>query len=108
MMWLGYDGFIYLRGDDILGHVYFQRRGTSMYAFSAAVNPELRGKGHAVTMIMDCLAYASQVPGVTQARVGRGQSEYNSRLLARIKARESEFGWQVDSDGWVKFCAGSR
>lgn len=103
MMWLGYDGFLYLRGDHVLGHVYFQRRGSSMYAFSAAVDPELRGKGYAVMMIMDCLAYASQLPGITQARVGRGNSEYNSRLLARIRTHEARLGWKVDADGWVAF-----
>lgn len=102
---LAYEGMIYSRGSSVLGHVFFQRRQESVFAFSTAVHRSVDGQGYSVVMLLDFLAYASRLSGITRARVGRGQNNVTSRLLARLKARETLLGWQVDADGWVTFAS---
>ena len=67
---LGYDGLLYLRRDDIVGHVFFQRNGMDLCAFSASVSECSRGGKFWATVLMEFVAFASQLPDVTRARVG--------------------------------------
>lgn len=108
MLALGYDGIVYPKGDTILGHVFFQRRGREVHGFSTAVGDEFDGKGHSVVMMLDYLAYAAQLRGVVRARAGRGQNTVTRRLLERIKTHEDRLGWRVDADGWVTFAPASE
>jgi hypothetical protein len=104
MVWLGYDGIVYPHGQDsIMGHVFFQRRGTALHAFSMAVNWQFGGGGHGAIFLLDFIAYASRLPGISRARAGRGTDS----LFSRIKRLEEKLGWRV-SDGWVTFSAGEK
>lgn len=100
---LGYDGFVYEKDAAIMGHVFFQRRGSALHAFSGAVDDPFGGRGYAVVMLFDCVAYASRLPGVDRARVGAGWNNINRRFLDRLKKREAQLGWRVEPDGWVTF-----
>jgi hypothetical protein len=99
----GYDGLVYLDGDDVVGHVFFQRRGPALYGFSTAVNEPFDGAGYSVVIMLDYVTYASQVPGIARARVGRGQNNTTRRFLQRLKKHERRLAWHVDADGWVTF-----
>ena len=103
MFALGYDGLIYLDGGAVVGHVFFQRRGPELHAFSTAVGPPFEGAGYSVVMLLDFVTHASQAPGVQRARVGRGQNNVTRRFLQRLKAHETALGWRVSLDGWVLF-----
>lgn len=103
IMGLGYDGLVYPQRDAVLGHAFYQRRGNALYGFSTAVDESLDGHGYSVVMMLDYLAFASQTPNITKARVGRGQNNVTRRLLARIKKHEGQLGWHVSEDGWVTF-----
>ena len=103
MFALRYDGLIYFDAGAVAGHVFFQRRGPELHGFSTAVNPPFDRGGYSVVMVLDFVAYASQVHGVRRARVGRGQNNVTKRFLQRLKAHETALGWQVDLDGWVHF-----
>ena len=105
MFALRYDGLIYLDAGAVAGHVFFQRRGPELHAFSTAVGPPFDRGGYSVVMLLHFVAYASQVPGVRRARIGRGQNNVTRRFLQRLKAQETALGWQVDLDGWVHFAA---
>jgi len=76
-----------------------------IYVDAGAVGPPFDRGGYSVVMLLDFVAYASQVPGVRRARIGRGQNNVTRRFLQRLKAQETALGWQVDLDGWVHFAA---
>jgi hypothetical protein len=104
---IGYDGIVYSQAETIVGHVFFQRRGTALHGFSTAVDRALDGDGHSVVMMLDYVAYGAQLPGITRARVGTGRNNAARRLLARIKKHERNLGWRVGDDGWVTFSRGA-
>ncbi|PYR58886.1 MAG: hypothetical protein DMF85_09425 [Acidobacteria bacterium] len=83
---VGYDGLIYARGGRIVG-----------------VPEGLEGGGYAAVMLLDFVAHAAHVPGITRARVGRGRNNITRRLLARLKRHADALGWQIGDDGWVTF-----
>jgi hypothetical protein len=100
---LKYDGLVYLHDDTIVGHVFFQRHGSRLHGFSTAVHDGFEGGGHSVVMMLDFVAYAAGTPGITAARVGRGQNNTTRRLLSRLERHADALGWGVDEDGWVTF-----
>jgi hypothetical protein len=100
---LGYDGLIYASGDTILAHVFYQRRRRALFGFSTAVDRSLVGQGLSALTVLDYVAFAAEHAGIERVRLGRGQNNLTRRLLARIKQRETELGWQVLNDGWVVF-----
>ena len=87
----------------VIGHVFFQRRGAAVYGFSTAVNASFDGHGYSVAIVLNYVTYASQMPGVVRARVGRGQNSVTKRFLQRLKKHERQLSWRVDPDGWVTF-----
>jgi hypothetical protein len=103
MFALGYDGLVYLRNEQVIGHVFFQRRGAHVHGFSTAVSEPFVGYGYSVVILTDYVAYASQLPGVDRARVGRGQNNVTYRFLQRLKKYEHQLAWHVGQDGWVTF-----
>lgn len=105
MLWRGYDGFIYPKGDIVLGHVFFQRHATKLHGFSVAVDESHVGQGLSVMMLLDFVAYAARSPGITGARVGTGQNTASRRLLATLKEHAGDLGWRVEEDGWITFKA---
>ncbi len=100
---LGYDGLVYRCDESILGHVFFQRRRDSIFVFSIAVNGSIENRGCSAVMLLDCLAFAFQTPGVCKMRIGRGQNNVTRRLLERVKKQEDSLGWSVHPNGWVLF-----
>ena len=100
---VGYDGLIYARGGRIVGHVFWQRHGAALHGFSTAVPEGLEGGGYAAVMLLDFVAHAAHLPGITRARVGRGRNNITRRLLARLKRHADALGWQIGDDGWVTF-----
>jgi len=98
---LGYDGLIYLTGDAVVGHVFFQRHGADVHGFSTAVSDGLDGHGYSVVMMMDYVSYALRLAGVARVRVGTGRNNVTRRFLERIKKHEAVLGWRVGEDGWV-------
>jgi RimJ/RimL family protein N-acetyltransferase len=103
---LGYDGLIYVKNGAMMGHVFYQRHGSSIHGFSTAISEPFAGKGYSVAMLLDFVAHAHNTPGVARVRVGAGQNNVTRRFLERIKRHESRLGWLVSLDGWVMF-AGS-
>jgi len=99
----GYDGLVYPQLDAIVGHVFFQRRGSALHGFSTAVDEAFDGEGYSVVMVLDYVAYGAQLPGITELRIGTGRNNTTRRLLARIKKHERHLGWRVSPDGWVRF-----
>jgi hypothetical protein len=100
---LGYEGLIFATAETVLGHVFFQRQGNALHAFSAAVAGPFNGKGYSTFMICDYLAYAAQSSGIAKARIGRGRNNLTRRILARINNHKQALGWHVADDGWVTF-----
>jgi hypothetical protein len=100
---LGYDGLLYERDGRIVGHVFFQRHGAALHAFSTAVDGTPEAAGFSVVMLLDFLAYASERPKIARARIGRGNNNTTRRLLERVRAYGDALGWRVDDDGWISF-----
>ena len=100
---LRYDGIIYLRGATVIGHVFYQRHGDTLHVFSTAVGDACQGRGYSRVMILDCVAYAAQRPGIVGARLGRERNALGWRQLRRIQEHEERLGWRGHADGWVRF-----
>jgi hypothetical protein len=103
MFALGYDGLIHLDAGTVVGHVFFQRRGADLHAFSTAVHPPFEGCGYSLVFLLDFVVYAAGRSDVRAARVGRGQNRVAQRFLERLRAHESALGCRVDADGWIRF-----
>ena len=103
LLFLGYEGLIYRDGPEILGHLFYQRRGDTAYCFSAGVAETLTGRGYATLMQLDFVALAVTLPGIRRARIGRRGSPVPRRALAAIHQHEERLGWRVDLDGWIDF-----
>lgn len=103
LLTLGYDGLLYITEGTVMGHLFFQRRGTALHAFSTAVAEWAGGHGYAAIMIVDFVAYASALPGIDRARVGAGRNGFTVRVLQRLEPHRERLGWRVTADGWVTF-----
>jgi len=100
---LGYDGLIFMDGDTVVGHIFYQRRGAEIHGFSVFVARELEGRAYGVVMAFDYVAFAVGEPGVKKARMGGGKNRVNRRLQLLLRKHEMRLGWHVDEDGWVTF-----
>jgi GNAT superfamily N-acetyltransferase len=103
MFGLGYDGLIYVDAGSVAAHVFFQRRGADLHAFSTAVHPPFDGCGYSMVILLDFVAYAAAQPDVRAARVGRGQNKIAQRFLEHLGTHAAVLGWSVGSDGWIRF-----
>ena len=103
LLMLGYDGLLYVDEGTVMGHVFFQRRGTALHGFSTAVAESAGGHGYSAVMLLDFIAYASALPGIDRARVGTGRTSASRRLLERLGRNQARLGWRVTADGWVTF-----
>jgi hypothetical protein len=65
----------------IMGHVFYQRHGSSIHGFSTAISEPFAGKGYSVAILLDFVAHADNTPGVARVRVGAGQTR--RRLVSR-------------------------
>jgi hypothetical protein len=102
---MGYDGLLYQREGEIVGHVFFQRHGADLCAFSSSISERYRGGKRWAIFLMDFVAFASQRADVTRARVGGGNHPITRGLVALIKPHVSGLGWRVSRDGWINFSA---
>jgi len=100
---LGYDGLVYERGERIVGHLFFQRHGATLHAFSTAVDETTAVAGASVVMMLDFVAYAAAQPWVTRVRVGRAGNNTTRRLRDRVRPHADALGWRVADDGWIDF-----
>ena len=100
---LDYGGLLYQDSTGVLGHVFYQRHGEDLHGFSVAVSERLARHGLGAVMLLDYIAVASTMSGVSRARIGRGANSTTRRILQRLRARQAELGWRVSEDGWVAF-----
>ena|ERR1043166_2842318 len=99
-----YDGLLYRRDGEIVSHVFFQRHGADLCAFSCSVGESRGGKVWS-TIAADFTAYASMLAGVRRARWGSGNHPITSHFLALIEPHAGKLGWRVFPDGWIEFSA---
>jgi len=102
---LGYDGLIYRRRGEIIGHVFFQRHGSDLCAFAAWVGAGRARRKFWAIFLLDFVALAAQMPDVTRARVGGGNHPITHHFVALLAPHAPALGWRVSSDGWVDFAA---
>lgn len=100
---LGYDGLLYLANGSVAGHVFFQRHGATLHAFSGALENDFAGHGRSLVFMLDFVAHAASLRGVRQARVGTGSNVFSRRLIETLSANQQRLGWSVTADGWVTF-----
>jgi len=100
---LGYDGLIFMNGDTVVGHIFYQRRSCEIHGFSVFVAKEFEGVGYGVVMAFDYVAFAARATRVKKARMGGGKNRVNRRLQQLLRNHETKLGWRVDEDGWVTF-----
>lgn len=99
----GYDGLIYGPDTEVIGHIFYQRRGDDIHGFSAAVEPPFEGRKYSVVMILDYMVYAAGLPGVRRARAGTGNNQLTRHILQLVGERADRLGWRTTADGWVTF-----
>lgn len=97
-----YDGLLYLERADIVGHLFFQRHGAELHAFSVWFGESLRGGDMLSVALLDFLAYASDLPGIARARVG-ATNPVLRRLFAPVHPTLVDIGWRVRDGGWIDF-----
>ena len=100
---IGYDGLLYQREGEIVGHVFFQRHGADLCAFSSSVSEGHRGGKHWAIFVVDFVAFAYQIAGVTRARIGGGNHPITRGVVALLRPHVTKLGWRVSRDGWIDF-----
>lgn len=103
-----YDGLCYLSEGEIIGHVFFQKHDTEVCAFSAAVDPQFRGRRLWVLISLDFVAHAAGTPAVLRASVGTGRNPVARHLIKLIARQAPALGWQARRDGWIEFASPDR
>jgi hypothetical protein len=99
---MDYDGLLYRQGSEIVWHVFFQRHGPDVCAFSCSVG-ESRGSGVWPTIAADFTAFASMLAAVRRARWGSGNHPISGHFLTLLKPHATKLGWCVSADGWIEF-----
>jgi hypothetical protein len=102
LLGMHYDGLLYRRDGEIGGHVFFQRHGADLCAFSCSVGKSRPGKVWA-TIAADFTAYAAALAGVRRVRWGSGNHPITGQFLALIEPHAAKLGWHVFADGWIEF-----
>src|ERR1043166_7870207 len=97
-----YDGLLYRRDGEIVWHVFFQRHGADLCAFSCSVG-ESRGARIWPTIAADFTAYASALAGGRRVRRGGGEQPIPSYLPIFVAPHARKLGWRVFPDGRIEF-----
>jgi hypothetical protein len=100
---MDYGGLLYRQEGKIVWHVFFQRHGADLCAFSCSAGKHSRRGKVWATIAADFTAFASTRPGVTRARWGSGNDGITRNFLARLKPHTAQLGWRVLPDGGVDF-----
>jgi hypothetical protein len=100
---MDYDGLLYRDDGEIVWHVFFQRHGADLCAFSCSVGEQSRGGGVWPTIAADFTAFASALAGVRRARWGSGNHPISGQFLALLEPHAATRGWRVGADGWIEF-----
>lgn len=103
MIRLGYDGLLYFSEDKIIGHVFFQRHGSSLCGFSLALAREFQGRRLPTVLVLDFLAHAHQLHEITRASIGTGRNLVARRALRVLRAHEASIPLRINTDGWILF-----
>jgi hypothetical protein len=103
LLGLGYDGFLYLNDDVIVGHFFYQRHKDEMHAFAAWTDTRHRASGMMAVAAMDFVAYAWAAQDVARVRIGAGANLLAKRLLAPMDPVARRFGWRIREGNWVEF-----
>ncbi len=86
LFWIGYEGLIFL--DElgaVVGHVFFQKHGTSLHAFHWYIQPEERGHHHMQEISNAFFEYAREKPSIARVRIGAGGNPRIARLWESIR-----------------------
>jgi len=100
---MDYDGLLYRQHGTIVGHVFFQRHGTDLCAFSCSLGKVHRRSKLWATVVIDFVEFASGLSGINRARVGGGNHPITRGCMATLKPHAAGLGWTVSRDGWVDF-----
>ncbi|SRR3989344_3736661 len=101
MLLLKYDGLLFKRDGEIVSHVFFQRHGDSLHAFSFAVGEKHRHLGLFKQTVADLINHAKVVGGITRVRLGAGGHDAVAKMHARLRDHEKDLAIRVGKEGWV-------
>jgi hypothetical protein len=103
LAFMGYDGLLYWQEGKVIGHIFFQRHGTDLCAFSIGLGREYLRRGHTTIMGLDIIAHASRVEGIERVRIGSGRSRATQRVLQVLRAHCDRLSFGFGEDGWIDF-----
>ncbi len=101
MTFTGYDGFLLVRGRQVLGHLWYQRRDDEIRVFEVWLAKEFR-RSLRDRVLLDLLRQGQAMPGVRRIRLG---GEMHARLvdwiLRWLQRRHGDLGIASHQDGVI-------
>ena len=98
----GYEGFLYLQDDAIVGHFFFQRHDDEMHAFAGWSDESLRASGLIANAALDFIAYARATAGIVRVRVGTGEHPIAHACWRRSRRSPQSLAGACATDaGWI-------
>lgn len=100
---LRYDGIIFLDGG-VAGHIFFQRHGTNLHAFSFFLREDVRGQGR-TTQMMRSLHSHCRARDLQLVRMTAGGSEIMSKIWINIADQKMLVPFRARVDlgvGWLE------
>jgi hypothetical protein len=96
---LGYDGLVYVKDEVVVGHVFFQRRGSALHGFSTAVSERFAGSGYSVAIarLRPAVPGAGHPEGESRPRTEQRHAPapatpQEARTSARVARRRRRMG----------------
>ena len=100
----GYGGLIFLRGDDeVVAHLFFQRRRDGWHLFQLWVKPEWRRQGIGVHALA-CFLELAFTAGQTRVRAGRGTNRGMEGVVQALIRKDDVCSLRTSQQGqgWLK------
>lgn len=103
---MGYNGYLMYRGHQIIGHMFYQKRGAFWYSFSLCIREDYRGKGLSRLLMSTILEHAYHSKKISGIRMGKGTHPIVERIRHKIVMNKTSLSFLVHPSkepGWVMF-----
>jgi len=103
LLMLRYDGILFLENDEVVGHIFFQRHGKELHAFSFYTRPDMRGGR--MDGMMQALHRLCVSRELRLVKMADGGSEITTRYWCKVADRKTVAPFKARTDlgvGWLE------
>lgn len=106
MYMMGYNGYLMYLGHQVIGHMFYQKRGVFWYSFSLYIREDYRGNGLSSLLMGTVLEHAYHTKKISGIRMGKGTHPIVEKIRHKIVMNKTSLSFLVRPSrepGWVLF-----